>query len=1103
MRIFVLLVLFFSFLMSDSNEVFLKLDTGGHTGLIRDIIVTKDKKHFISASQDKTVRVWDINTGKEVKKFLGQIGNSVNGKIHGILLTPNEKYLIISVFFEKKGFTRFYDYKSGFLIKQVEQKEALSISLSSDEKLIVIPTINSVKIYDVNSLKMVLNLNSNDINSDIYNARIKKYKDDYYLISTGFFTKKLIIYSFKNKKIVNSIDVNFKISSLSIGQNEIAISGINNIKIYDFSLKEKKFIYDKDTTFIRLKYSMDGKYLVVSTSTYPYNIIIYNTNSYNEHIISDFHELVVAMTYIDNHKIILAGGENNKFIIYDLKKRQIFKTFFGKGERIRNIAISNNKIFIGQFTELFKNLKKTEIIPKIFDLKEKKVLGLKKYAIYFNKIMKNNPNFNYVDIFKKVYYETKKFVFEYDKNKSSNYLDIYAIKNKDNNTSILIKSLVGVDGHRTVMSFYKNKLLLGGEYGNLHIYNTLGEKIANLKGHESSISSIAFDNDLLISGGNDQIIKIWNLKKIEKLKPILNYQKLENIAYNEVKDMQTMLKNDEEKKIESFLGKDMSSFLINASDEGLKEFSKLLKKNDFLDLRKELAITANQNDYIDKFYTLTPLLNIFIFKNDRIELKKEYSDYNYTDYEYVMWTEDGYFNASSLNAIESIYFHQNQGQSKEAREIPMKRLYDHFFKPDFINMVLDGKDISKHTKGISYKIALQNPAPTIQIKKVDKKINKQKIKLSFNIKDNNGGIGLIRIYQEGKLIQTIGDGKVNKQSANIDTILKQEEDDKKNQENQKDEKMNEFLTKAKNGILDIKNTIAKHKNITTTNKAGEYEIELDLISGKNEIGIEAFNKTNTVTSYRESIVIDADILKKKPKLYAIVVGVDNFESNPKQNHLNYAEKDALSMQKEIETKIGKTFDGVEVKNLIGKNVTKSNILKSVYEIAKKAKLEDTIIFYISTHGRAVEGSLYFMPYNNGQGRDWIDFQQTFNAIQSIKALNQVFIVDACESGKANDIVSAVYDSRASVLAKSAGVHMLLATTKGAYAFEPNGENSNVLTFTQRVLKTLRDTSSDKNKDGFISIIELSKSLKEPQNSVEYQYPVIRNVGGDVLLRKVE
>ncbi|HIP36222.1 MAG TPA: caspase family protein [Crocinitomix sp.] len=458
-------------------------------------------------------------------------------------------------------------------------------------------------------------------------------------------------------------------------------------------------------------------------------------------------------------------------------------------------------------------------------------------------------------------------------------------------------------------------------------------------------------------------------------------------------------------------------------------------------------------------------------------------------------TNDGFFSSG-----KNIPISLSQGLTL----LSLNQFYDYFYRPDLIKLKILGKEkkYKNFIKNITYKTALKNPPPTIKIKETNKKTKKDKIKLSFNIKDKDGGVGLIRVYQEGKLIQTIGDGKVNKQSANIDTILEQEKDDKKNKENQEKEKLTELL-KAKNGTLDISDTVGHQKSITTTNKAGDYEIELELISGKNEIGIEAFNKTNTVTSYRETIVIDADIPKKKPKLYAIVVGIDDFEAKPKKYHLNYAEKDALSIQKEIETKMGKTFDGVEVKALIGKEVSRANILKSAKKIAQKAKLEDTIIFYISTHGRAVKGNLYFAPYNNAQGSDWIDFEQTFKAIQSIKALNQIFIVDACESGQANDIVSAVYDSRASVLARSAGVHMLLATTKGAYAFEPNDKSKNVMTFTQRILKTLRDKSSDKDGDGFVSVVELSKSLKEPQNVVEYQYPVIRNVGGDVKLRRVE
>jgi uncharacterized caspase-like protein len=196
------------------------------------------------------------------------------------------------------------------------------------------------------------------------------------------------------------------------------------------------------------------------------------------------------------------------------------------------------------------------------------------------------------------------------------------------------------------------------------------------------------------------------------------------------------------------------------------------------------------------------------------------------------------------------------------------------------------------------------------------------------------------------------------------------------------------------------------------------------------------------------------------------------------------------------------FEEVEVIDLSGENLTKNNIFKAIQKIASKAKLTDTILFYISTHGRAARGKLYLVPQNNKLVKSWIDFEQTFKAVQSIKALNQVFIIDACESGKANDIVSSVYDSRASVLAKSSGVHMLLATTKGSYAFEHPDKDIQHGVFTYKILQLLKDRVTDMNGDNMISIFELSKKLKEKEYNEVYQYPVIRNVGSDIILEKV-
>ncbi|MBN2824754.1 MAG: caspase family protein [Campylobacterales bacterium] len=493
-----------------------------------------------------------------------------------------------------------------------------------------------------------------------------------------------------------------------------------------------------------------------------------------------------------------------------------------------------------------------------------------------------------------------------------------------------------------------------------------------------------------------------------------------------------------------------------------------------------------------------------------------------------MWTEEGYF-TSSPDGVQYLYFHLNQGYDKEALAIPMKSLYDHFFRPDLVKLKLSGDEAEyqKATKGMTYKEALSNPPPKITFERVDgQKLNKtafeydkvtikkRHAKLIFGIKEHDkGGIGLIRVYQEGKLIQTIGDGQVNKSAANVDTKLEQEKQDKVQKKKQDDH----IITVAQANIsssspkdftrsidinLSITDTIASTQTITTTNREGNYTIDLELVAGNNEIAIEAFNKTNTVASFRETMNIEANITKKEPKLYAIVVGINSFKENNEKWKLKYSKNDAQDIKKAIETKMNRLYQDINVTLLTDEKVTKESIIGTANSIAKQAKLEDTIVVYISTHGRASEGRLYLAPYNNGHRDNWIDFEKTFQTIQSIKALNQIFILDTCESGQANDIVSSVYDSRASVLARSSGVHMLLSTTKGTYAFESSDPNIKNGVFTYRILQTMQDKSSDSNKDGIISIVELSNKLKETQNNPDYQQPIIRNVGGDVGLIKI-
>lgn len=68
---FILVPILFSPLPILAEKAILTIDTGGHKAMIRDVMFTSDGRYLVSASDEKTVRVWDLSTAR-VKKILGK-----------------------------------------------------------------------------------------------------------------------------------------------------------------------------------------------------------------------------------------------------------------------------------------------------------------------------------------------------------------------------------------------------------------------------------------------------------------------------------------------------------------------------------------------------------------------------------------------------------------------------------------------------------------------------------------------------------------------------------------------------------------------------------------------------------------------------------------------------------------------------------------------------------------------------------------------------------------------------------------------------------------------------------------------------------------------
>ena len=55
----------------EGNYGYSKRVLHGHNGFVSDVVISSDGQFALSASWDKTLRLWDLNTGLTTRKFVG------------------------------------------------------------------------------------------------------------------------------------------------------------------------------------------------------------------------------------------------------------------------------------------------------------------------------------------------------------------------------------------------------------------------------------------------------------------------------------------------------------------------------------------------------------------------------------------------------------------------------------------------------------------------------------------------------------------------------------------------------------------------------------------------------------------------------------------------------------------------------------------------------------------------------------------------------------------------------------------------------------------------------------------------------------------------
>lgn len=496
----------------------LALDPGGHMALIRSVLFTPDGKHLVSGADDKVIRVWDLETGQTVRTLRGQIGDGNRGKIYSLALSPDGKILAASGRMREEGEgthpIRLYDFESGEILAlfDAHQGAVLSLAFSSDGRFLVSgATDDTAVVWDVTQRQEMHRLRGHrgDINSVAFtldNARVVTGSDDRTLGLWSVKDGKMIARSSPHAGNVFGVAVSPATGAVASAtqQGEVRLSDDRTLQPI------RKFARQKGD-LLGLSFSADGKRLISGTGTAPYHCRVWDVRTgrvlrtYRGHD----HLVIATATSPTGRLAATGGGSNNEIHIWDMESGKRIKTLRGAGQSVWSVGFSpdGNSIAWGH------NQRRGELNdqgPLEFVLRlpskdrqtgEPRRLGS---AAGFRTAVSRSRSVRVVH----------RPGGDYGYYANLNVISggkVRAVIQRDEKSGFAHNAYTLTPDNREVVT--------GGGNGWLTVFDITGRKRGDFIGHTSDVWSVAVSGDgrFLLSGSDDQTVKLWNLETRENV----------------------------------------------------------------------------------------------------------------------------------------------------------------------------------------------------------------------------------------------------------------------------------------------------------------------------------------------------------------------------------------------------------------------------------------------------------------------------------------------------------------------------------------------------------------------------------------------------------